>query len=77
MLEMRPNCENCDKDLVPDSSEAMICSFECTYCADCVQSVLNNVCPNCGGELQQRPNRAQKLLQQYPASTKRILSKKA
>ena len=49
MLELRPICENCGKDLPNDSNEAMMCTFECTYCADCVTNVLHNVCPNCGG----------------------------
>ncbi len=57
MLELRPNCECCDKDLPPNSTLARICSFECTYCADCVEQVLSNVCPNCGGGFQPRPVR--------------------
>ena len=48
-LELRPNCEYCDKDLPPDASEARICTYECTFCADCVERRLSNVCPNCGG----------------------------
>ena len=48
-LQLRPNCEYCDKDLPPTSTEARICSYECTFCADCVESKLHNVCPNCGG----------------------------
>jgi hypothetical protein len=51
MLELRPACENCNKQLPPESTEAMICTFECTFCAGCVESVLHNVCPNCGGWL--------------------------
>ena len=51
MLELRPNCECCDKDLPPDSPEAFICSFECTFCRDCMTTRLNGHCPNCGGEL--------------------------
>ncbi|QFY60964.1 DUF1272 domain-containing protein [Rhizobium grahamii] len=73
MLELRPNCECCDKDLPPDSSEAMICTFECTFCADCVADVLGGVCPNCGGELVRRPVRPAAKLTKYPASTKRVL----
>ncbi|MBB3541157.1 hypothetical protein FHT76_003834 [Rhizobium sp. BK176] len=73
MLELRPNCECCDKDLPPDSSEAMICTFECTFCADCVADVLGGVCPNCGGELVRRPVRPAAKLAKYPASTKRVL----
>ncbi|HKT32578.1 MAG TPA: DUF1272 domain-containing protein [Gammaproteobacteria bacterium] len=72
MLEMRPNCECCDKDLPPDSTEAMICTFECTFCRSCVEQRLHFVCPNCGGGLEPRPMRAAKLLKKYPASTKRV-----
>ena len=57
MLEMRPNCEWCDKDLGPDSAEARICTYECTFCADCVERHLQNVCPNCGGGFERRPIR--------------------
>ncbi|MCK5387610.1 MAG: DUF1272 domain-containing protein [Gammaproteobacteria bacterium] len=73
MLELRPNCECCDKDLPPDSEEAMICSFECTFCKDCVENKLNGCCPNCGGNLVSRPIRPKESLAKYPASTKRIL----
>ena len=57
MLALRPNCELCDVDLPPDAPNARICSYECTFCADCVEKVLRNVCPNCGGELVRRPIR--------------------
>ena len=57
MLELRPNCELCDKDLPPHSSEARICTYECTFCASCVDSILENVCPNCGGGFSPRPIR--------------------
>ena len=57
MLELRPNCELCDRDLPPDSANARICSYECTFCASCVEGVLHDVCPNCGGGFQQRPIR--------------------
>lgn len=57
MLELRPNCELCDRDLPPSSTEARICSYECTWCADCADHVLNDVCPNCGGNLAPRPIR--------------------
>ena len=57
MLELRPNCELCDVDLPPDATNARICSYECTFCADCVDGVLQNVCPNCGGGLVARPIR--------------------
>ncbi len=72
-LELRPNCECCDKDLPPESGEAMICSFECTFCADCVSTKLSDRCPNCGGELVRRPIRSAEKLVRNPASTKRIL----
>jgi uncharacterized protein len=73
MLELRPNCECCDRDLPPSSGEAMICSFECTFCADCATGVLKGACPNCGGDLVRRPTRAEKFLVKSPASTKRVL----
>ena len=57
MLELRPNCELCDRDLPPETTDARICSYECTYCAECADRVLENVCPTCGGGLQQRPIR--------------------
>ena len=73
MLELRPNCECCDKDLPPESVEAMICSFECTFCAGCVADVLKGQCPNCGGNLVQRPIRPAAKLLNNRASTKRVL----
>jgi hypothetical protein len=57
MLELRPNCEHCDKALPPASAEARICSYECTFCTTCVETVLRNVCPNCGGGFVPRPVR--------------------
>ncbi len=71
MLEMRCHCECCGKGLPPDAPDAMICSFECTFCADCVQQRLGEVCPNCGGNLMLRPVRPPHLLEKYPASTTR------
>ncbi|TLV04991.1 DUF1272 domain-containing protein [Klebsiella indica] len=71
MLELRPNCECCDQNLPPDSTEAYICSFECTFCIDCVTHRLNGFCPNCGGELVRRPIRPEASLQRHPASTLR------
>jgi len=59
-LELRPNCECCDKDLPPEATEARICSYECTFCATCVDTVLHDVCPNCGGGFQVRPIRPAK-----------------
>ena len=56
MLELRPSCENCNKPLPPHATDAMICSFECTFCSDCV-SLLGNTCPNCGGGFTPRPIR--------------------
>ena len=56
-LQLRPNCEYCDKDLPPDATDARICSFECTFCAECVETKLHNVCPNCGGGFERRPIR--------------------
>jgi hypothetical protein len=73
MLQMRPNCECCDKDLPPDSTDALICTFECTFCIDCATAVLKGVCPNCGGEMVKRPRRAADKLAKYPASTERVL----
>jgi uncharacterized protein len=75
MLNLRPNCECCDADLPPDSSEARICSFECTFCVNCATTVLGGKCPNCGGELVARPRRPAALLAQYPASVERVLKK--
>lgn len=66
MLELRPNCECCDKDLPPDSPEAFICSFECTFCRDCMTTRLNGHCPNCGGELVRRPVRPEEALRRHP-----------
>jgi hypothetical protein len=57
MLELRPTCEHCNKALPPESREAMICSYECSFCADCVETILHNVCPNCGGGFTPRPVR--------------------
>ena len=70
MLEMRPDCERCGRDLPPGSGDARICSFECTFCAECADA-LDDRCPNCGGELMDRPTRAKALLEKYPASTER------
>ncbi len=75
MLAIRPNCEYCDKDLLPDSKEAVICSFECTFCKSCDKTILKNICPNCGGNFTDRPIRPSVKLKSYPASTKRILKK--
>jgi uncharacterized protein len=76
MLELRPSCEHCARDLPPDSVEARICSFECTFCAECVDRVLGNVCPNCGGGFGPRPVRPssdwknENFLGKYPAGAR-------
>lgn len=72
MLELRPNCECCDKDLAPEAADAMICTFECTFCRDCVETRLNLRCPNCGGGFQSRPIRPAHMLEKFPASTVRV-----
>jgi hypothetical protein len=72
MLDLRPNCECCDKDLPPEAPDAMICTFECTFCAACVATHLKGVCPNCGGRFVSRPIRPAGKLRQYPPSTKRV-----
>ena len=72
MLELRPNCECCNRDLPPESAAARICSFECTFCATCAEEVLHGTCPNCGGELVRRPIRPASKLAKFPASTERV-----
>jgi hypothetical protein len=69
VLELRPTCECCGVDLPPESTEAMICSFECTFCRVCVETRLRGTCPNCGGRFVARPIRPAALLERYPAST--------
>lgn len=73
MLELRPVCENCGKPLPPNSTEAMICSFECTYCSECVDNVLHNVCPNCGGGLERRPVRPKEKLVKFPPAENALI----
>jgi hypothetical protein len=72
MLELRPNCECCDRDLPPQSDEARICSFECTFCADCAEHRFAGVCPSCGGELVRRPLRPAAMLEKFPALNRRV-----
>lgn len=72
MLELRPTCENCNKPLPPDSTEALICSYECTWCIECNENLLHNVCPNCGGGLEKRPVRPKGKLMKHPATTKHV-----
>lgn len=69
MLKLKPNCECCHKDLPYDSKEAMICSFECTFCLDCVENKLKHICPNCEGNFQSRPIRPKALIKKYPSLT--------
>ncbi len=81
MLQLRPNCELCDTNLPPEAENARICSYECTFCSQCVNDVLNNVCPNCGGGFTPRPlrpklaHRAGVSLEHQPASSDRIHSR--
>ncbi len=78
MLELRPNCELCDKDLPPEATDACICTYECTFCRQCVDEVLQNVCPNCGGGFTDRPIRPKVARREnvslafQPASTGRV-----
>ena len=72
MLEIRQNCENCDKNLPNDSNEAMICTYECTFCVDCVENILENVCPNCGGGFEKRPTRPRMQLDKFPVRTDKV-----
>jgi hypothetical protein len=72
MLQLRPGCECCNVDLPPESLDAMICSFECTFCRDCAEKKLHGKCPNCGGELVKRPIRPTIALTKFPPSTERV-----
>src|ERR1700757_4070087 len=74
MLELRPSCECCDKALPPDAADAMICTFECTFCRDCVETRLFGVCPNCGGNFVPRPIRPAASLANNPPSTRRVFN---
>lgn len=74
MLKLKPNCECCDCDLPPESPDARICSFECTFCRDCVETRLpGGRCPNCTGDLVKRPVRPADRLARFPASTERVV----
>lgn len=68
---LKPNCECCNRDLPPDSREAMICSFECTFCSECASVRLQGSCPNCGGTFERRPVRPAEALHRYPATAER------
>lgn len=72
MLDLRPSCECCDVDLLPDADNAMICTFECTFCRNCVDTRLQSKCPNCGGNFSPRPIRPEAALKKFPASTERV-----
>ena len=74
MLELRPNCECCDKDLPNGAPDALICTFECTFCAACAEEVFAGRCPNCGGDLVARPIRPAAKLIRFPASSERVIS---
>lgn len=74
MLELRPCCENCGKNLPNESIEAMICTYECTFCKDCVDNILENVCPNCGGGFERRPTRPKKGLEKYPMKDEKLIN---
>lgn len=76
MLEIRPTCEHCNTALPNTSTEAMICSFECTYCKTCASSLFNNVCPSCAGNFVERPIRTSEMIAKYPASTKVVFKPK-
>lgn len=72
MLEIRSSCEHCDKPLPNESDEDMICTYECTFCNDCVSNVLENVCPNCGGGFERRPTRPKDELEKNPARIDKV-----
>jgi len=74
MLVMKPSCECCDRDLAADSDEAMICSFECTFCKSCVEDVLHSICPNCSGSFTARPSRVGEALKNNPMHKERIFN---
>lgn len=76
MLDIRPNCEHCNKDLPNTATDAMICSFECTYCKECALEIFENVCPTCSGNFVERPIRPQKEIEKYPASSKHVFKPK-
>lgn len=76
MLDIRPTCEHCNKKLPAHCNEAVICTFECTFCKTCATDLFKNVCPNCGGNFSKRPIRPKHLLDKYPASKKEIYKPK-
>jgi len=72
VLELRPNCECCDRDLPPTATDARICSYECTFCATCTDNILHGICPNCGGNLYATGDPPPRDVR-HPASTKRVV----
>ncbi len=74
MLQLRAHCERCDKALPVESTEAMICTFECTFCLECVERKFAGVCPNCGGNFERRPIRPANLVDKYPPKDKQVQS---
>jgi hypothetical protein len=77
MLDLRPNCECCDKDLPNGAPDALICTFECTFCVECARTHFDGRCPNCTGDLVKRPTRPERALAKFPPSTKRVLKQHA
>ncbi|MCV0425475.1 MAG: DUF1272 domain-containing protein [Roseibium sp.] len=77
MLLLKPNCECCGKDLPPQSDDARMCSFECTFCTECSENLFGGICPNCGGEQVRRPRRPDRLLTDNPPSDKRFINRNA
>ena len=75
-MELRPNCEHCNKDLPYNSTGAMSCSFECTYCSECALELFKNVCPSCGGNFEKRPIRPKAMIKKYPATKERVYQPK-
>ena len=73
MLEIRLNCENCGESLPNESENAMICTYECTFCRDCVENILQNVCPNCGGGFEKRPTRPKEWIAKHPARADKVI----
>lgn len=77
MLALKPNCECCDKDLLPSATDARICTYECTFCAECAEQRLGNTCPNCGGNFVPRPIRPAAMLGKHSAATERFTKRHA
>jgi len=73
VLELRPSCECCDRDLPNGSPDARICTYECTFCVACAEGVLAGRCPNCRGDLVLRPTRPPAAAVRHPPSTVRVV----